>query len=129
MLVRETDAEDTSPALVLAYAAAYAVGSALSYLVLRRLLGGLGTRGCSRFLVRLVLAAAVSTAVAYGASLLLDGLGGDPNLGVAAAARPRGDRRRRGRVPRRWPGCSGSTEVTEVIDTVTRRPAAPHDGG
>ena len=35
---------DTAPALVLAYTASYAVGSAVSFVVLRRLLGGLETR-------------------------------------------------------------------------------------
>ena len=41
--VHATDAEHTSPALVVAYAASYAVGSVLSYTVLRRRLGGLET--------------------------------------------------------------------------------------
>ena len=84
VLVRETNAVNTSPALVGAYTAAYAVGSAVSYLVLRRLLGGLGTRRLLAFLGRLAVAAAVSTAVAYAASLLLDALGSDPNIAVAA---------------------------------------------
>ena len=47
VLVRATDAEHTAPALVLAYTASYVVGSAVSYLVLRRTLakggGGLAT--------------------------------------------------------------------------------------
>ncbi len=120
VLVRETSAKDTSPALVLAYTAAYVVGSMLSYLVLRRILGGLGTARLARYLVRLLVAAAGSTAVAWGASLLLDDLGADPHLAVAAL---------RAfvvtvvdvvaflvlaRVLR-------LTEVTEVMDTVTRR--------
>jgi putative peptidoglycan lipid II flippase len=120
VLVRETSAEDTSPALVLAYTAAYVVGSLLSYLVLRHILGGLGTARLLRYLVRLLIAAAGSTAVAWGASLLLDGFGADPHLGVAALrafavtvvdvvaflvlAR-----------------LLRLAEVTEVLDTVTRR--------
>jgi len=84
ILVSLATAEDTSPALVLAYTASYVVGSTLSYLVLRHLLGGLETRRLARFVVRLVLAAAVSTAVAYGAKLGLDQLGTGPGLAIAA---------------------------------------------
>jgi putative peptidoglycan lipid II flippase len=84
VLVRQASAEDTSPALVLAYIAAYAVGSLVSYLVLRRVLGGMDTARFARFLVRLLAITAGSTAVALGASLLLGGLGDDPLLGVAA---------------------------------------------
>ena len=51
VLVGRTDAEHTSPALVLAYTAAYVVGSFISYPVLRRLLGGLESRRLVRFLV------------------------------------------------------------------------------
>jgi putative peptidoglycan lipid II flippase len=84
VLVQVTNAEDTAPALVLAYTTSYAAGSLLSYLWLRRILGGLGTRRLLRFLVRLVLAAAGSTAAAVGLALLLDRSAGDPNLVVAA---------------------------------------------
>ncbi len=84
VLVRVTDAEATAPALVVAYTAAYAAGSLLSYLWLRHSLGGLGTLRLLRFLVRVVLAAAASTAVALSVALLLDRIGDDPSLGVAA---------------------------------------------
>ena len=84
VLVAATDAEHTSPALVLAYTASYVVGSTLSYLVLRHLLGGLETRRLARFVVRLVLAAAVSTAVAYGSRLALDEVDTGPGLAIAA---------------------------------------------
>ena len=84
LLVRASSAEDTSPALVLAYAAAYAVGSAVSYLVLRRLLGGLHTARLLRFLVRLLLAAGLSTAAAWACLWLLGRLGEDPHVLVAA---------------------------------------------
>ncbi len=84
VLVRVTDAEDTAPALVLAYTASYAAGALLSYLWLRRVLGGLDTSRLLRFLVRLVVAAAGSTAVAVGLALLLERIGDDPSLGVAA---------------------------------------------
>ena len=83
-LVALATAEQTSPALVLAYAASYVVGSMLSYLVLSHLLGGLESRRLARFVVRLLLAAAVSTAVAYLANLGLDRVIADPGMAVAA---------------------------------------------
>jgi putative peptidoglycan lipid II flippase len=120
VLVERTDAVHTSPALVLAYAASYAVGSVVSYAVLRRGLGGLDTPRLVRFLVRMALAVAVSTAAAYLVSRGLQGLGDQPSKLVAAgrafavaladvvvfvvAAR-----------------MLRLTEVTSVIDTVTRR--------
>jgi putative peptidoglycan lipid II flippase len=84
LLVREASAEDTSPALVLAYTAAYVAGSAVSYLWLRRLLGGLDTRRLLAFLGRVLIATAGSTAVAYAASRVLDTVADDPNLAIAA---------------------------------------------
>ncbi len=83
-LVGLTNAEDTSPALVLAYAAAYAAGSLASYLVLRHVLGGLGTARLLRFVVRLAIAALASTAVAGLVLWLLGGLGDDPHVAFAA---------------------------------------------
>jgi putative peptidoglycan lipid II flippase len=85
VLVRVTDAEQTSPALVLAYGASYLVGSAISYAVLRRVLGGLRTPTLLRFLVRVLIAAGAATVVAavlaYGAHRIDD----DPSWPVAAA--------------------------------------------
>jgi putative peptidoglycan lipid II flippase len=52
---------------VLAYAGAYLVGAVVSYSVLRRVLGGLETPRLARFLVRVLLAAAIATAVAWAA--------------------------------------------------------------
>jgi putative peptidoglycan lipid II flippase len=120
VLVERTDPVHTSPALVVAYAASYVVGSVASYAVLRRQLGGLQTRRLVRFLVRLALAVAVSTAVAYLVARGLEGLAGGPGKLVAVgrafaitladvvvfvvAAR-----------------LMRLTEVTSVIDTVTRR--------
>jgi len=60
-----TDPQDTAPGLVLAYDGAYAVGAVLSYLVLRRVLGGLDTAVTVRFLVRMVLASAIAAGVAW----------------------------------------------------------------
>lgn len=55
----------TAPMLVGAYAASYAVGGLVSWLVLSRRLGGLGSPELVRYVVRLVLAVAVTTAVAF----------------------------------------------------------------
>jgi putative peptidoglycan lipid II flippase len=55
----------TAPGLVTAYAGSYLVGAIVSYSLLRRVVGGLDTPLLVRFLVRLVLAAAVATAVAW----------------------------------------------------------------
>ena len=55
----------TAPGLATAYAGSYLVGAIVSYSLLRRVVGGLDTPLLVRFLVRLVLAAAVATAVAW----------------------------------------------------------------
>jgi len=120
LLVREATAEETSPALVLAYAASYVVGAGVSTAVLARTLGGLGFRRLVRFTVRLVVVAMLSTAVAYGATRLLAGLGEDPSLGlalvrgVAVAAADVVVFLGLARLFR-------LEEVTEVLDTVARR--------
>ncbi len=84
VLVARTDPTHTSPALVAAYGASYAVGSVVSYSVLRRELGGLRTPTLVRFGVRMAIAVAVSTAAAYGARELLGFLGEEPTNLVAA---------------------------------------------
>ena len=119
--VANTDAENTSPALVLAYTGAYAVGACGSYLVLRRLLGGLGTSRLVRFLVRALLAAGLATAVAGGAAWLLDGLLGDDRskleslvfLGVVATIN--------GVLYLLLARAFRLAEVNELVETVTRR--------
>ncbi|QZY29145.1 murein biosynthesis integral membrane protein MurJ [Nocardioides coralli] len=83
LLVREASAEQTSPALVLAYGAAYAVGAVVSTMVLGRELGGLGLGPVVRFVVRLLLVAGLAALVAYAAARLLAGLGEDPALVIA----------------------------------------------
>jgi putative peptidoglycan lipid II flippase len=119
-LVSQVDAEDTSPALVLAYTAAYAVGSLLSYAVLRRRVGSLHSSQLAEFLLRLVLVVFVSTAVAYALSEALHSWIDEPHWVVAAGmaavvttvdavlflALARALRMR---------------EVTSVLDTVNRR--------
>ncbi|HEY6932185.1 MAG TPA: murein biosynthesis integral membrane protein MurJ [Marmoricola sp.] len=68
-----------SPRLALAYAASYAVGSVLSYAQLSRQLGGLDGRRLVRFSVRMVVATAVATGLAWltlrGMDVALPGTG------------------------------------------------------
>jgi len=118
-LVGLTDDAATSPALVGAYVTSYAIGSAVSYLVLSRRVGGLGGRRTMRFLLRLIVVVAVATAVgglamwgltaALGDSwpeaalrvVVVSGLGAAAFLLAARALR--------------------LTEVTDVLNTLTRR--------
>ncbi len=64
-LTRDIDPAQTAPRLVIAYALAYAVGSALSYRQLSGLVGGLGGRSLLRFAVRILLVVAVSVGLAW----------------------------------------------------------------
>jgi putative peptidoglycan lipid II flippase len=70
-LVRGASAHDTSPALVIAYGGSYLVGATTSYLLLRRVLGGLETPVLARFLVRMLIAAGIATGLAYAFARLL----------------------------------------------------------
>ena len=83
-LVGRSDPAHTSPALVLAYTASYLVGAVVSYAVLRNTLGGLETPQLVRFLSRMLLAAAGSTAVAFLLAHVVHRLGQHPNQLVAA---------------------------------------------
>ena len=65
-------------------AVAYAVGSAVSYLMLRQRLGGLRTRRLLRFGGRLVIATGLATALTFPVAQVLDGLADDPGTVVAA---------------------------------------------
>ncbi len=65
VLTRATSPAGTAPGLVLAYGGAYLVGAVGSYWLLRRVLGGLETPVLVRFLVRLLIAAGIATAVAW----------------------------------------------------------------
>ena len=82
--VRATTAAHTSPALVAAYALSYAVGSLVSYLLLRQRLGGLRSRRLLAFAGRLVIATGLAVALTFPVAQVLDGLVDDPGLGVAA---------------------------------------------
>ncbi len=73
LLVHEATAAQTSPALVIAYGASYVLGSAVSYLLLRGRLGGLETPALMRFVVRVLLAACVSTAIAWALGRIVPG--------------------------------------------------------
>ena len=83
-LVSVTGPRATAAALAGAYLIAYAVGSTVSYAVLRRSVGNLGTAVLVRFLVRMVLATAVATASAYLLSQLLHAVVGERPQPVVA---------------------------------------------
>jgi putative peptidoglycan lipid II flippase len=126
VLVSATDDAATAPALVLAYAASYLVGSAISYAVLSRILGGLDTPVLVRFLVRILLAVALSTgvagAVAWGGHTLIDGDLGYPAAAVRFVVVTAVDVAvflLAARLLR-------LREVTAVIETVTRRRSSAH---
>ncbi len=85
LLVGLTDAEHTAPSLVLAYTASYAVGSVVSYQVLRRRLGGLETPALVGFLVVLAIITVVMVAVVLPLGMLVHGLSDRPAWPVAAA--------------------------------------------
>ena len=65
LITRTLVSQDVASGLVLAYISAYAVGAALSYALLRRLLGGLETRVLARFLGKLLLGALLAGATAW----------------------------------------------------------------
>lgn len=84
-LVRTADPVHTAPALVLAYLASYVVGAFLSFVVLRRQVGGLDGRALVRFLVRVGLAVTVMTATTYLLAVLLhSAVGDEPHWLVSA---------------------------------------------
>ena len=84
VLVEATDPRLTAPSLAVAYGTSYAVGSVLSYLLLRRALGGLETRSLLGFLSRVLLAALGATAAAYAVGRGLHAIVDEPSQLVAA---------------------------------------------
>jgi putative peptidoglycan lipid II flippase len=84
VLVRQATAAQTSPALVLAYGASYLLGSAVSYAMLRRRLGGLETPHLVRFLIRLLIAAGFAAGLAWLLASGLPGRGHDVSHTLAA---------------------------------------------
>lgn len=65
LLVAQATPRQTAPALVLAYIAAYAVGSLVSAVSLSRRLRGLGLRALAPYCIRLLLALAPATGLAW----------------------------------------------------------------
>ena len=124
LLVSHATAQQTSPALVLAYGASYVLGASISYLLLRARLGGLETTALVRFLVRLFLATVVSTVAAWALGTLLPGGGHDVSHVMAGvrlvllAAIDVGIFVVLARLMR-------LREVTTVLDTVLHRFAGP----
>ncbi|HEX4472497.1 MAG TPA: murein biosynthesis integral membrane protein MurJ [Nocardioides sp.] len=84
VLVHRASAAQTSPALVVAYGASYLLGSAISYAMLRRRLGGLETPRLVRFLVRLLIAALLAAGITAILRHLLPGGGDDVSHALAA---------------------------------------------
>jgi putative peptidoglycan lipid II flippase len=70
--------ERTAPLLVVAYLSSYAVGAVVSFVLLRRTVGGLETPRLLRFLVRMALVLAAAGAAAWLVELALAGLGDYP---------------------------------------------------
>jgi putative peptidoglycan lipid II flippase len=117
-LVHGATAADTSPALVAAYGASYAVGSGVSYLVLRRSLGGLETPTLVRFLVRLVIAACLSTLATAVVAVAWDDAGSSHLVAAARLVVLSGVD---GAIFLVLARLMRIGEVTEVLDTFTRR--------
>ena len=84
VLVAQTSAKNTSPALVVAYTGSYAVGSFVSYFLLRRLLGGLESPVLLRFLVRAAIAAGIAGGMAWLVARGLHSLVEHPGKPMAA---------------------------------------------
>jgi putative peptidoglycan lipid II flippase len=79
LVTSRVDAQNTAPGLVIAYAGAYGVGAALSYLLLRSVLGGLETPTLLRFVGRTLLAAAVAAGAAWAWRVGLESVWGSGN--------------------------------------------------
>ncbi len=121
VLVGGASPRETSPALVIAYFTSYAVGAAISFVVLGNRLGGLDGRVLLRFVVRLAVVVALATLVAGAVALGLGRLwGAQPHWALALA--------RGGLVAAvdvaaflALARVLRLTEVTSVVATVTRR--------
>ncbi len=78
VLVPRRPLDETAPMLVVAYLSSYAVGAAVSFVLLRRTVGGLQTPQLVRFLVRMALVLAAAGAAAWSVELSMAGLGERP---------------------------------------------------
>ena len=77
-LVPSRPPEETAPMLVVAYLSSYAVGAVLSFVLLRRTVGGLQTPQLLRFLVRMAIVLLAAGAAAWLVEWSLSGLGDRP---------------------------------------------------
>ncbi len=77
-LVPSRPPAETAPMLVVAYLTSYAVGAVVSYVALRRTVGGLQTPQLVRFLARMALVLLAAGAAAWLVELGLSGLGERP---------------------------------------------------
>ncbi|WP_240340424.1 murein biosynthesis integral membrane protein MurJ [Nocardioides sp. SYSU D00038] len=118
-LVGLTSASDTSPALVVSYTAAYAVGAAISFVLLRRRLGDLQDHLLTRFLVRLALAVAVAAGGALLVARLLPGT--DDASVLSAGLQATVIAAEAGTAFLAMAQALRITEVTSVVAKVTRR--------
>ncbi|WP_210650977.1 murein biosynthesis integral membrane protein MurJ [Nocardioides sp. SYSU D00065] len=82
-LVPARPPEETAPMLVLAYLASYAVGAGVSFVLLRRTVGGLEAPQLVRFLVRMAVVLLAAGAATWLVELALSGLGERPGPLVA----------------------------------------------
>ncbi|MDR7253061.1 putative peptidoglycan lipid II flippase [Nocardioides sp. BE266] len=82
-LVPSRPPEEAAPMLVVAYLASYAVGAVVSFVVLRRTVGGLQTPQLVRFLVRMAVVLVAAGAVTWAVEWSLAGLGERPGPLVA----------------------------------------------
>ena len=123
-LVHGVDELGTASALVLAYAAAYLAGATLSYFMLSRRLGGLEGASLVRFLLRLAVATVLAVAAAGGSAYLLhDMLDGGSWLAAVLTLAVSG--LAGGLVLVGTARVVGLTELTSMVDTITRRLPLP----
>jgi len=123
-LVHGVDEIGTASALVLAYAAAYLAGATLSFFMLSRRLGGLEGASLVRFLLRLAVATLLAVAAAgCSAYLLHDMLDGGSWLAAVLTLAVSG--LAGGLVLVGTARVVGLTELTSMVDTITRRLPLP----
>ncbi|RLV48428.1 murein biosynthesis integral membrane protein MurJ, partial [Nocardioides mangrovicus] len=84
-LTRGIDPGQTAPRLVIAYACAYAVGAAVSFVVLSRLVGGLEESRLLRYAVRLLVAAGLATLLAWAGREAVHAVLGQTKLAALVA--------------------------------------------
>jgi len=124
VLVHGVDELGTASALVLAYAAAYLAGATLSFFMLSRRLGGLEGASLVRFLLRLAVATLLAVAAAgCSAYLLHDMLDGGSWLAAVLTLAVSG--LAGGLVLVGTARVVGLTELTSMVDTITRRLPLP----